>query len=83
MQVNNKLIWHLKYSNSQVFIDKAPHLSRIIRCTAKNNKTEFSSCSDTFFYKNLWFKVSYGRSYVAEWKKIEETVKNNFDIYMR
>ncbi|MBS0961016.1 hypothetical protein [Acetobacter thailandicus] len=83
MQVNNKLIWHLKYSNSQVYIDKAPYPSRIIRCTVKNNKTEFSSCSDTFFYKNLWFKVSYSRSYVAEWKKIEDTVKNNFDRYMR
>ena len=83
MQVNNKLIWHLKYSNSQVYIDKAPYPSRIIRCTAKNNKTEFSSCSDTFFYKNLWFKVSYSRSYVVEWKKIEDTVKNNFDRYMR
>ena len=66
MQVNNKLIWYLKYSNSQVYIDKAPYPSRIIRCTSKNNKTEFSSCSDTFFYKNLWFKVSYSRFYVTE-----------------
>ena len=83
MQIDNKLNSNLRHGEGQVYIDKAPAPSRIIRCTAKNNKTELSSCSDTFIYKKLNFKVSYDRHYVAEWKKIEETVKNNFDIYMR
>ena len=55
----------MKYSNHKVYIDKVSYPSRIISYEALNNKTEFSYCSD-IFYKNLWFKASYGRSYVAE-----------------
>ena len=83
MQVANQLNPLIANNYTQIYTDSAISPSRMISCEARNNKTEFSSCSDTFFYKNLWFKVSYGRSYAAEWKKIEETVKNNFDIYMR
>ncbi|MBS0986489.1 hypothetical protein [Acetobacter thailandicus] len=83
MQLANQLNSSMANNHTQIYIDKAPYPSRIISCEALNNKTEFSSCSDTFYYKNLTFKVSYDRPYVAEWKKIEETVKNNFDIYMR
>ena len=83
MQVANQLELSMANNHTQIYIDKAPYPSRIISCEALNNKTEFSYCSDTFFYKNLWFKVSYSRFYVAEWRKIEKTVKNNFNIYMR
>jgi hypothetical protein len=57
-------------------------LARSIECLV-DGSVPFSGCHHNFVYRNLFFNLSYGKTQLPNWRKIEESVKRLLDQFGR